>query len=506
MSLNSCLDCPSMLTAVEAMDFYGDASIKVPMCARFGHLLAIPASAGTVDPDANVCVKIGQKCSMHGKDRPTGPTSSFKASLFMPDASKLENQPNDTRVNNCFDCGNCKRVTDYGVYACSVKGNVIFNSRRITESEDCPWRKWGGGAPVEEVTTLNLHPTFDSTTTRKTVKEPVSMFKVIDPRTMDSDMKVRDEDKGIIRAWIEVPKGNKGKTTHYPIFETEYFSEEERQLIPTATAEDGDPSLYVDHANLMSRFMTIGYAADRVTCLIGEPGSGKTTGCRHLAWKMNMPFWATNYTEDTDPDEVLGMMGFKEGVGTVLQPGIVPKRWQMPGILLGDELNLADEAIKQAYRSAFDSSKSFVVYGQKFHRHDYCFPFVAINPAYDYKNIGAKEMASADVRRMSYFYMPSPDSEMKKRIIKASIKKMHDVDLPNSLVDVIVKVSDALEKMTQNGELQHHWTLSQDIKVAQFSMDWTLEESYKMAYLFYVEPKSANVILAAIKTYFPSGM
>lgn len=511
MSFNSCLDCPSHLTATEASEFFGDASIKVSMCARFGYLLGEPAAVGQVEIDTERARVKGSKCPSHGDPRPSVPTEMFQPLLFLPDSSRLNDAPNDSSVDNCFSCKNMFMSDKHGLYGCAARGLVVFNSRRVEMAQNkgngCTWRSNRNGVPIPSEASPELIPEFNLHVRGPAPRK--ALFTVVEPRYQDSDAPVADSDKGVIRAWREIQLGNKdmekgGRKICYPIFETSYFGEDE-QFIPHASSEEGDPSLYVDHAGLMNRFMSIGYKLDKVTSIIGDPGSGKTTGVRHISWAMNMPFFPINYNESTDLSEVLGIVGLEKGT-TLLQPGRLPLIWQKPGVYLGDELNLAEEGIKQAHRSMFDSSKELIVYDKIFRRHDYCFPFVAINPSWDFKNIGAREMASADVRRMSYFYMPMPDADMQKRIIKAAVKKINDYEIPLSVVEVIVKASQTLQKMASENKIAHHWTLAQDIKVAQFSQDWTLEEAYKMAYFYYAEPTSAAVALATIKTYFPSGM
>jgi ABC-type dipeptide/oligopeptide/nickel transport system ATPase component len=508
----SCVDCPSYLDETASADFFGDPAIKVPMCARFGSLLAVPLASGALSVNPDIAEKYASTCKDHGKDAPSKPTSKFEPFLFMPDTVKLDVQPNDASVLNCYDCKNYFYSEANNLYGCEVRGMVVYPSQKekfATGGGGCIWRD---KRPASVTVTIKakpaLAPKMDVVASVRPTTVKVAAAKlgvrVIDPRTIDSELPVAERDKGRIRAWIKHPIGNKGKMGAYPIFETDFFGDYAAD-IPQATQEEGDPSLYVDHFGLMTRFLSVSWTRDQTLALIGEPGSGKTTGARYLSWLMNMPFVHIQYTESTEPEEVLGMPGIKDG-DTFIDPGSLPLAWQRPCLLLSDEVNLSQEAILQAYRSMNDSNRRLVVYGQGFDRNDYCFHLVAMNPAHDYRNIGAKEMASADVRRMSYFNVPKPTPDQMKSIIKTNVDKIDGVDLPMSVINVIVSIAEDLQEAAKQAKIPHHWTLSQDIKVARLALDWTLDEAYKIAYFDYIDPKQAEVVMKMIATKIPKGM
>lgn len=505
MSITSCVDCPSFLTGVQAAQHYQDASIKVPMCGRFGYLLGVPQAAGQAPVSSSVAEHRAKGCTKAGEPLPSNAPAKLNSTFFQPDTDLLDKRPADPVVTSCVDCKNFVHDNEKMVYACQATGKVIFNSRRSIEALGCEYRDARQGVPVEIRNGAKLSPVFAGTSGKKPPLKPKSaLFKVVDPRFQSSDAPVADEHKGIIRAWITHEVGNRGKTAHYPIFETEYFGDM-AHLIPLSSDTDGDPALYVDHTGIMNKFLSVSWGFGKVLCFIGEPGSGKTTGGRYLAHKLNMPFVYIPYTDQTDPTEVLGLMGLQDG-NTLVQPGLLPKNVVKPCILFQDEFSLAPEACHQANRSLFDTGNQLVVYDQTFHRHEFCFPITAMNPAHDFKNIGARELASADVRRLSFHKMPLPDLDMRKRIVRTTIFKVNGVELELSVLDVIMKISDDLHQMAKDNRIAHHWTLAHDIKVAQFSIDWTLEEAYKLAYLDYCEPQAAAVTLANIKTRIPAGM
>ena len=141
-----------------------------------------------------------------------------------------------------------------------------------------------------------------------------------------------------------------------------------------------------------------------------------------LAWMMNMPFVRLAYNESSEPDQFLGVAAVrrhrrrwtrrpgKRSSGRTSSRASCRRTGMEPCVLLSDEINLPTEAIQQAYRSGNDSSRILQVYGNTYRRHDYCFHLAALNPAHDFRNIGAKPMASADSSRYVFHHMPNPSA------------------------------------------------------------------------------------------------
>jgi hypothetical protein len=289
-----------------------------------------------------------------------------------------------------------------------------------------------------------------------------------------------------------------------PVFNTDYFGDR-KHLIPSSTSEHGDPTLYIDHADLLTEFAVQVYKKDLNLVMVGEPGSGKTDGWRYVAYECNMPFERLPYNEDSEPDMFLGIMQYDPVQGTYLDVGLLPEGWVNPGFLLSDEPNIAPEAIMQVYRSMNDSSRLLIVYKQKFMRHDYCFHAMAINPHWDFRNIGTKPLASADSRRLSFKWMPNPDNDQLRQIITHTVKKVDDVDIDRKLLDIIIKIGNDLREMSKNGTLPDFWTVAQEIKVARLIEDFGIEGAYSRAYFDYIDPEDARPAMKAIKSHVPYG-
>lgn len=503
-----CTTCPSFLTASEAQSFFKMPSIRVPMCARFGYVMGIPS--GTIkegEASEAVTKHWASKCADHEKPAPSVPTPQWQPALFMPDTAALQTPENDTTCASCLDCSNLFVATGMGVTGCKPRGIVVHPERVVEEAAGCAWRNTKALGTSVTFLKPKMMPWFEAPVTVTKKRKPATtaaLFTTIDPTASDSDAPVAPEDADKFRAWRKI-ETTRGKEIFIPIFRTDYFPEDRQALIPTRGAGDGDPSLYVDHSGLMEKFAIVSYKRDMMLTLVGEPGSGKTEGVRWLAWQMNAPFVRLNYNEFSEPEQFVGQMGVKQG-NTLAEPGLLPINWELPCFLLSDEWNLPQEGIQQIYRSMNDASRSLQLYDRTFHRHDLCFHLTAINPAYDFRNIGAKELASADVRRLSYHFMPKPDKPTAKAIIIEAVRRVDDDVLPSAVVDAIMKISDDLQEASKQGKLPHHWTLSQDVKVARLALDFDLVTAYRIAYLDFVDPDTSATILSVIKSMIPAGL
>ena len=350
------------------------------------------------------------------------------------------------------------------------------------------------------------------------------------PVDYDTDAPVQEELKHMIRAYrrVETRKG----PIFLPIFQTDYFGDR-ADLIPDPNASGAtDPSLYIDHAGLLEKFAVVTYKLDQNLLLTGEPGTGKSEGAAYIAWMMNMPFQRLPYTESSEPDEFLGSpqygdtgevgvsikhIGFDENgdpilektetpvLGTYFKPGILPTAWGQAGVLLSDEINLPTEAIQQAYRSGNDSSRILVVYGNTYKRHDYCFHMAAMNPSHDFRNIGAKPMASADSSRYVFMHMPNPKPEMIRKVLTTTVERL-DREIPDPfLVTTIINIGEDLRAMSRDGKLPDFWTLRQEVKVARMAPFFGLLGAYNAAYLDYVDQNTRDLCETAIRSHMPSG-
>jgi MoxR-like ATPase len=512
---NSCTSCPSALGVTEARVFFSDYRLSTPMCARWGKVLGKPDPANIESNsshfDKTACEAHASSCGDFGKARPdhyvtSTPVSLTKAShAFMPEdggALLTTGAIGATSAQACFDCSKFRTWGGtHGVRFCGADGRILFGDL-AKEAQQCVFFEGGSGKSVTEAP--------DLTTFFRQVKQPVkkrntkTVNRFVDPSTYSSDAPVSEEHKEAgISAWRKI-SGPRGKDYYLPIFREDFFSEEERALIPRA-GDEADPSLYIDHSNLLLEFAIQVYTLDNNLVLIGEPGSGKTEGVRWLASQFQMPFFRIAYNEFSDPDQYLGTPQYDPVKGTYFEPGVLPKRITRPGFLCSDEWNLAPESIQQVYRTLNDSSRSLLIYGNTFTRDLNCFHIGAINPAWDFRNTGTKTMASADTRRLSFRWMPNPSDAQMRGIITETVSKIDGVDVPKDVLDAIIKIGKDLREMASQGQLPDPWTLSQEIKVARLAEHFGLVDAYKRAYFESIDPAIAEVALTCVESVIPSG-
>lgn len=508
MSIKSCLDCPSLLDAQEAAAFFGhDSNKSMPMCSRFGHVYG---SQGSNSVNVDAATKLASGCSSFGQPKADKAPADISASWFTPRPELLE-----ASKHVLPDCRSCVNFDD-AMSACAASGRVIFSNRIKQEANGCAWAKeltfgtrreqvgavlTGFGTATQVFVRASSMGATSKPATKRATRKAVKLF---DPTTHASDAPVsEDHKKRGIRAWLK-HETRRGKTYYLPIFDPSSFGEDS-EFVPSALSEHGDPSLYIDHAGLLDEFAVSVYNKDLNLVLVGEPGTGKTEGVRWLAYTMQMPFMRLSYSELSEPEQFLGQQQFDPVKGTYFEEGLLPEWWQKVGFLLSDEPNLAPEAIMQSYRSMNDSSRTLTVYRKQYQRNDYCFHVMAINPHWDFRNIGAKPLASADSRRLTFMWMPNPDEAQLRAIINTAVEKIDGEAPRKELLDVIMKIGKDLRAMSKEGTLPDFWTVSQEIKVVRLVEDFGIEGAYRRAYFNYIAPEDAEPAMAAIKTHVPYG-
>ena len=513
----TCASCPSFLGVFEARTAFGDDA-TTPMCARFGRILANPEDLSE-GAQKRVQIFIGTSCSSHGLDRPPDPPKLGSSSVWTPDLDLLEPPPEVPAVlDSCRDCRNFEEgeitvalgdgdVAYERVKRCGAQGLLLLDRDLTTRQIDCTW------AQRRELGVLVPFPTrkmLGSYTDGVTLAPPATPPRPKKPATPDfvegepseyaTDVKVSDEDSHRFAAWRRVISPFDGMELFLPVFRTDYFSPEEQALIPK-TGSDAHPELYVDHAHLLWEFAAQSYSCDFTLTLVGEPGSGKTEGVRWLAWMLNMPFVRLGFTGYSEPEQFLGMYQASPERGTYLEPGFLPERWTREGFLLSDEFNTAPEEIVQSYRSMNDSSRMLHIYREVFWRHDYCFHLMAVNPDWDFRNIGAKPLSDADTSRLSFMWMPQPDEKLLRKIIAGSVAKISGHEMDPDKLEQILAIGKDMRASSEQGTLSRSWTPRQEVKVGLLARYYPLDIAYRRALLDFISPAEQEVALTFIKSH-----
>lgn len=325
-------------------------------------------------------------------------------------------------------------------------------------------------------------------------------FDFVEPTTYETDMEVSedDRDKGI-RAWRKIMDSQQKRSVMIPVFDAEFFSEDERKKIPQSGDKE-HPEMYQDHANNTYKVATLWFKMDETPCLQGVAGTGKTEFYRYMAWLMQLPFERVSITRSSELDDLAGKMLF-ENNETVFQPGRIPKAWSKPGILCLDEPNVGPVDVWQFIRPLTDNSKQLVLdmnNGETIVRHEYCRMGMAINPSWDSRNIGAEPLADADSNRLAHIFVDFPAESIERSILNNRCKT-DGYDLPDSTLNEIMEIAKTLRTMSQEEDLPITWGIRQQIKVARATEYFDLEDCYKMAATDNLEPEVAEMVLLTVR-------
>lgn len=323
-----------------------------------------------------------------------------------------------------------------------------------------------------------------------------------DPVEQESVFVVDDGAKALgIRAWYPVPDPEgTGNTVIIPIFDRARFSERERAKIPTIH-DDERPQDYVDHQGLIYTILVSWMELDETPALVGPAGTGKTEVLRTIAWMMQLPFERISITGSTELDDLQGKMLFKDGE-TVFQYGRLSAAWAKPNVICLDEPNVGPPEVWQFIRPLTDNSKQLVVdanNGETLTRNDNCFPGLAMNPAWDAKNIGAEFISDADSSRLLHIETRLPEWEVEEAIIKKRCE-LDGFEIPSILLDVLHSVSDDLRAMSDSGEIPISWGIRSQIKAARLMKWFTVERAYLQAGISSLEPSIRETVMDLIKT------
>jgi hypothetical protein len=484
-------------------------STGAPMCGRFGYVLG----KASMEPAevATVGAHYASDCEAFGLELPATPVS-IEPRVSTPDVDVLKAGTTREVVKTCTACEN--RVPSGTVDAewgfpldlCRAKGSLIIKPRG--ECVGCPYAKPlpeddGVYRRPKNLAGLELLPEFQPgfKLADHVVAASLSEFAAGDPRTYVSDVPVSkaDADRGI-KAWRKLvdPDGS-GKFTFLPIYNPEFLTPEEREIIPQA-GDAEHPELYVDYDNRLYRF-AVQSRLDETFILVGPPGVGKTEFARYVAWLCQLPFQRFSFTNQSDPDDMIGTKDLADG-RTFFTEGRIPTAWRRPCVMVLDEPNVAPESIWQTLRPLTDNSKQLVIdaaAGIRVPRNDFCFFMMGVNPEWDMRNVGTREVADADKRRLRPMAVKLPPEHIERHIVKSTVKALDGVDVSDDDLDFIAKVAIDIREASEQGRYPGTWGIALQVAVARQLQWFTPIVAYKSAALDWYDPKTVEVIFDAIK-------
>ena len=310
---------------------------------------------------------------------------------------------------------------------------------------------------------------------------------------------VADSEENGIRTWrpVEDMRGS-GKKTLIPVFDPDSFPESEREKIPT-TGGTGNPELYIDADNYTFTIAVWWMELDEVPFLWGRPGTGKTEIIRHMMWLMAAPFDRVSITTEMEEDDLIGKWQFRNGE-TVFHPGRLPLRWAKRGGLVIDEWNVGPDPVMQRLRPVLDNSKSLVLDeadGEEVKRHDFTFLAATGNPAWDVRNLGTRDMADADLDRLTHIFMELPPREVEFEILRTKMEARH-IDVSDDQIEKVLDVSEDIRGLVNDGVLPVSWGLRPNLKVLANLAWFDPVTAYKRSVLDALDPESREMVLKVV--------
>lgn len=516
--MKNCEGCPSYLTEPDQVRKAIGKLVGAPVCGRYGHVLGSEA----LDEETNTAIrqKFAMECTSYGEPLPPKPVSVLLR-VAGSDPDIVDAGPSNDDISNCRSCAHYIAAPDvretfgWAMPMCRATGKLI--AKPDTEWKTCGYAKqsvsqWDKKVWLDDVELLPYYKMGFRVATATAIKALTSHIDLLTkPSEYESDKPVSAEEAARgIRAWREVtdPTGGDGKT-YLPIFDPLHFDEEERAKIPQF-GDDEHPELYLDYNGLFFSFAIESIELKETVLLQGAPGLGKTEFARALAYAMQLPFERITFRQRMDGDALLGNPQYDPEKGTYFQPGRLPLCYERPCVLVLDEPNVVeDDDVLHVLRPMTDNSSQLVVEGVsgdgqrgswRFTKNDDCYLLLAQNPSWDTKNIGTRELASADANRLSVLTVEDPPEAIEREIITARCR-LDGYEIAADVLTAIVAIGKDIRALEAEGAFPDHWGTRQQIKVARKIPHYGFERAYKIAALDLYAPEVGEFVLQSIASH-----
>jgi MoxR-like ATPase len=504
-----CKSCPSFVSEEDTVGVF-KRSTGSPMCIKFGRVLTRPNT--TEESQEETLKVIGSRCPELGNPRPVAPpqpATSWRLQVVLPDPDVRVSVPDD-RVDTCVMCRNFVKEEVVGeelgwtAGLCAAKGKLVPAILMVREASGCEYRNLG--SPRETTMGLHLFPEYDMSLGHISTAAASGLARgeFIEPTEYPTDMPLSEADvESGIRAWRRVvdPEDPTGeRQVQLPIYDGDFFAPEERVKIPK-TGSDEHPELYVDHNGAVYKVAVLWTALDETPAMWGEAGTGKTEFLRHMAWLMQLPFERISITAQTELDDLAGKFHYSKEKGTFFEYGRIPKAWTKPSVICLDEPNVGPPDVWQFLRPLTDNSKQLVLdqnAGELLSRHTDAYLGLAMNPAWDAKNVGAQTIGDADGSRLVHIFMELPPPNLEREIIAARVH-IDGWDLSAKQLDMVMRVSGDIRKLCKEDTIPVSWGVRQQIKVARLLRWFDPITAYRMASADYLEPEAQQAMLDAVR-------
>ena len=519
--VKTCATCPSFLGSADLQSQVSNfgALYKAPTCAVKGKLLGGPNAAAHVNEKIQEAV--ARNCNAHGKPAPRSqqPATTLSVALPMP---QLRTDSNPFRSSNETprSCRLCKfyippkvMQEELGITTgmCATKGELVSETNTSKVAKNCTVGESAASAQISDMDQHyedmladcmilpELRPALQlGKKIGANLPEPEVPF--VDPSDYPTDAPVSQEDKDYgIKAWRKFFNDDQSKSVMMPVFDEEHFSEDERAKIPQ-TGDTNNPELYKDHQNLAFKCAVI-WKLEETPALHGVAGTGKTEFFRYMAWLLRMPFERISITASSELDDLEGKTHYTPEKGTFFEMGRIPRAWGKACIQVIDEPNVGSPAVWQFIRPMTDNAKQLVLdmnEGQVVNRHKYSFLGMAMNPAWDYRNVGAEVISDADGSRLMHIFVEFPDEKIERQILQ----KRCDLDgfkITSDQLNKVMGIAEELRALAKDQALPITWGIRQQIKVVRALAWFSYQEAYRLAAADYLEPEVQEIILDKVR-------
>ena len=510
MSEPNCMNCPSMLTTDETVQQgWFNKNVGAPMCARFGK--PIGSANSSEQQRRDVGKAIAKTCPKFGEPRPQQVAwheADFTVAFPDPEVLKFNRHMSPETVRRCNMCEHFVRedvvLADMGwsTGLCAAKGKMLLPSRYEFEARHCTEKSAALSGIRTNTNNIMMLPEYSADFTLSTdpVKyhEQQKALNIPDPEDYPTDRIVTQEEKDNgIRAWRLVEDPETKNSTHLPIYRRDFFNAEEQKKIP-ATGDDEHPEDYIDHGFYTYKVSVLWCQLDETPGFSGQAGTGKTEFFRYMAWLMQLPFERISVTGSTELDELEGTTHYDPEKGTYWKDGRIPTAWSKPCVMVVDEPNVGKPDVWQFLRPMFDNSKQLVVNDVMRSRHEDCYIGLAMNPAWDPKNVGTHQVSDADVNRLMHIFMPMPPESLEREIIKKRCG--HDgYDIEPDTLNTIMQIAVEIRALCDDDTIPATWGVRPQLKVARASKWFDLRTCYRMAIADFLEPEQMQAVLDCVE-------
>jgi MoxR-like ATPase len=494
----------------------------------------LPLIMPNQDPETSkrVLGHVASHCDKYGTDvkhvtLPAEAAPEFKVGMSSGAPVAAPDDQTDANCRTCsnyVDAGVVVRDTGWTGSICKATGNLMPDSRLPAYARRCGKysRQVGPRQRGSLLNDFHFFPQYDKTfglvDFAKSYRSTLDNF--IDPREYPNERELNPRLEASmarrgIRAWRRItdPAGY-GEDVWLPIYDLDakisnatgemvpFLSHVERELVPKS-GDDEHPELYADHGNLLYAMAVLWMKLDETPAWWGQGGTGKTEFARHLSWMMQLPFHRIVITGSSEVDDLVGKMLFEKDE-TVFQYGQLTSAWTRPGIILLDEPNTGPAEVWQVIRPLTDNSKLLTVMqnkNERLKRHPECFFTMAMNPAWDPRNIGAQMVGDADGSRLMHMFFSYPPEELEKEIIQRRVR-LDGWEVPTAQMGALMRVAVELRQASDDGLLHSTWGVRHQIKLARALRYFQPVTAYKRAVGDYLDPQQMEVVLTIVKSHF----